>query len=61
MIREQKTEEGFNLDVRRLGSRRCPLFQSVAPCISYCVDIAGPVAGRTGDGLQLYVGIGQAF
>ena len=25
------------------------------------VDIAGPVAGDTGSGLQLYVGIGQAF
>ncbi|MEZ5716861.1 MAG: autotransporter assembly complex family protein, partial [Paracoccaceae bacterium] len=25
------------------------------------LDIAGPVAGKTGSGLQLYIGIGQAF
>ncbi|MBS0126193.1 autotransporter assembly complex protein TamA [Thetidibacter halocola] len=25
------------------------------------VDLAGPVAGTTGDGVQLYIGIGQAF
>ena len=25
------------------------------------VDVAGPVAGDTGDGVQLYVGLGQAF
>lgn len=25
------------------------------------VDVAGPVRGATGDGLQLYIGIGQAF
>jgi translocation and assembly module TamA len=25
------------------------------------LDVAVPVSGRTGDGVQLYVGIGQAF
>lgn len=25
------------------------------------VDVAGPISGRTGDGVQLYIGIGQAF
>jgi translocation and assembly module TamA len=25
------------------------------------LDVATPVAGNTGDGVQLYVGIGQAF
>ena len=25
------------------------------------LDVAAPVSGRTGDGIQLYVGIGQAF
>ncbi len=25
------------------------------------IDLAGPVAGATGDGVQLYVGIGQSF
>lgn len=25
------------------------------------VDIAGPVGGKTGDGIQIYVGLGQAF
>jgi translocation and assembly module TamA len=25
------------------------------------LDVAGPVAGSTGDGLQLYIGIGQSF
>ncbi len=25
------------------------------------LDVAGPVAGDTGDGVQIYIGIGQAF
>ncbi|NBV60966.1 MAG: hypothetical protein EBR73_07800, partial [Rhodobacteraceae bacterium] len=25
------------------------------------LDLAGPVRGTTGDGLQFYIGIGQAF
>ena len=25
------------------------------------LDIAGPVGGSTGDGVQIYVGLGQAF
>ncbi|MFN3846336.1 MAG: BamA/TamA family outer membrane protein, partial [Paracoccaceae bacterium] len=25
------------------------------------VDLAGPVAGRTGKGVQIYIGLGQAF
>jgi translocation and assembly module TamA len=25
------------------------------------LDIAGPVGGSTGDGVQVYVGLGQAF
>ena len=25
------------------------------------VDVAGPVGGTTGDGVQVYVGIGQSF
>ena len=25
------------------------------------VDVAGPVSGDTGEGVQLYIGIGQAF
>ena len=25
------------------------------------LDIAGPVGGNTGDGLQIYVGLGQSF
>ena len=25
------------------------------------IDVAAPVAGNTGDGMQIYLGIGQAF